>query len=327
MKILVLIGLDEWNALNGVPAIEFSVVRRARSLASVMGAEVHFAHLVHDHGMVAFDGEGYSEILHLREKFIQAEQDWLDELTSIFNKDGITATFSTQFANPDLSAVQKLVNEYSPDFILKLSRDHNFVLGVFSNLDWALIREAGVPTWFVNGDLPDINNILAAIDFVDEENPVQLALDRKVITQAIEWSERFDATLNIVHAYPSSPGLRPMQTTMTPLGLGGDMSPETTEMLLEARKTHDLKMQAHHDRSMASLAATYGISGDNVIVRPGFPNEVITEVAHELETGLIVMGATNLSRWERVFSNPNAELTLADAKSDILFIHNSDSLI
>jgi hypothetical protein len=73
-----------------------------------------------------------------------------------------------------------------------------------------------------------------------------------------------------------------------------------------------------------ALAQYFQIDTDNVHVREGYPSEVVTNVAAELDAGMIVMGARSISRLERMIRSVTVELVMADAKCDVLIVRDDD---
>ena len=324
MKILAFINLNEWNSLQNHPATELPLARRVLDVARSLNADVHFSHRVHDTALIT-GGSDDRELVHLREQVQSIEQKWLDGLVDSASDLNVTA--KTSFANVNADALVDEIKEYHPDLVFKIARDHNFVLGLFSNLDWELIRQSPVPIWFVKQEMRDIKRVVAAVDFVDEEvdeadgtkGSSKNSLDHEILGKATEICKAMNAQLTVVHAFPAAePQVPAMGFTGASAGLA--WSPETTQMLLASQQKQDQATKKLHQKAIRKLCEGFNLKQEDIVLRKGHPNDVITAVCQDQDAGLIVMGATNVGRWERMVSPVHAEPALADADADVLFI-------
>jgi nucleotide-binding universal stress UspA family protein len=323
MKILAFINLNEWNSLKDQPAKELPLARRVLDVARSLNADVHFSHLVHDTALITGSSED-RELILLREQVQSIEQKWLDVLVD--SASDLKVTAKTSFASVSANALANEIKEHNPDLVFKIARDHNFVLGLFSNLDWELIRQSPVPTWFVKQEMRDIKRVVVAVDFVDEDidekvsakGSTKNSLDYEVLGKATEICKALNAQLTVVHAYPAAETLVPaMGFTGAGAGLG---SPETAKLLLEAQQKQEQATKKHHEKAIGKLCSGFNLKHEDIVIMRGHPNDVITAVCKEQNADLIVMGATNIGRWERMISPVHAEPALADADADVLFV-------
>lgn len=320
MKILAFINLDEWNSLKDHPAKELPLVQRVLDVARSLNADVHFSHMVHDTAFATV-GSSDQKLVRLREQVQSSEQKWLDDLVDSVSD--LTVTAKTSFARVSADALVKVIKEQQPDLVFKISRDHNFILGLFSNLDWELIRQSPVPIWFVKQEVRDITRILVAVDFVDDEDGTDAStknsLDYKVLGKATQLCKAMNAELKVVHAYPAVEMLIPA-IGFTGADAGLVWSPETTQLLLASQQKHEQGIKKHHEKAIGKLCDGFNLKHEDIVLMKGHPNDVITAVCKDQNAGLIVMGATNIGRWERMISPVHAEPTLADAVADVLFV-------
>jgi len=318
MKILAFINLDEWNSLEGQPAIELPLVRRVIDVAKATKSDVHFSHLVHDSALGTGSADD-TEVIKLREQLQTIERRWLDDLVTKTDSSEFNVTAKTQFMPVTANALVHEIETHKPDLVFKRSRDHNFVLGLFSNLDWELIRRSPVPVWFVKSETKPIGRVVAAVDLEGDGESSNISLDGKVLHQASYMREALQAELKVVHAYPGA------QLPLMALSYAGTdpalaMSPGTATVLSESQRKQDEQTKRHHKSAVQRLCEGYKLETDDIMLEKGQPTEVITRVCEQLGAGLIVMGATNIGRWDRLFSEVHAEPTLADAKADVLFV-------
>jgi nucleotide-binding universal stress UspA family protein len=100
-------------------------------------------------------------------------------------------------------------------------------------------------------------------------------------------------------------------------GLG---SPETAKLIFESQQKQEQATKEHHEKAISKLCAGFNLKQEDIVLMKGHPNDVITAVCKDQNADLIVMGATNIGRWERVISPVHAEPALADADADVLFV-------
>jgi nucleotide-binding universal stress UspA family protein len=173
----------------------------------------------------------------------------------------------------------------------------------------------------------DIKRVVAAVDFVDEEvaeengtkGSTKSSLDHEILRKATEICKAMNAQLTVVHAYPAAEPQVPA-TGFTGAGAGLAWSPETMSLLLASQQKQDQVTEKLHQKAIRKLCDGFNLKQEDIVLVKGHPNDVITAVCQEQDAGLIVMGATNVGRWERMVSSVHAEPALADADADVLFI-------
>ena len=77
---------------------------------------------------------------------------------------GITITADVTLSVPRSEAIIRCASQRGATMILKASREEKFLLGILSNTDWDLIREAPVPVWLAHGESDPRRGIVTALD-------------------------------------------------------------------------------------------------------------------------------------------------------------------
>jgi len=207
------------------------------------------------------------------------------------------------------------------DLILKQSGDHTFILGLLSTTDWDLVRNAGTPVWFVPRDTErnPADGIVAAVDqnFFEDDADEHFSLDHECFDAAKLLSDRFESPLYAVHAYlvPETLG---GYAAMLPIAGPGRL-PISGESLKLDRAART-QISYRHREVVLDFIDEHGIPLDDVVIREGQVDQVLTATARAMKAGLIVMGSTNRTWWDRVLGRVHAEPTLAKAPCDVLFI-------
>jgi len=81
-----------------------------------------------------------------------------------------------------------------------------------------------------------------------------------------------------------------------------------------------------HGKAIQKFAKHFDIDVDQVEIAKGHAADVIPASAKTLNAGLVVMGARNLGRWERVLSPVAAEPVLSSVPCDVVFIKEAEGV-
>jgi nucleotide-binding universal stress UspA family protein len=93
----------------------------------------------------------------------------------------------------------------------------------------------------------------------------------------------------------------------------------------EKQKALRQHMVKQHNGTIKAMAKYFQIPSENVRVCEGHPNQVIPEVAEAVDADMIVMGATSISRLERLVSSVTVEPVMAEADCDIIVVRERDT--
>lgn len=80
-----------------------------------------------------------------------------------------------------------------------------------------------------------------------------------------------------------------------------------------------------HSGAVKAISKYFNISSGNVRICEGRPNKVIPDVAKSVNADLIVMGAENIGRMERVVNSVTVEPVMSETSCDILIIRDGDA--
>jgi nucleotide-binding universal stress UspA family protein len=204
---------------------------------------------------------------------------------------------------------------------MKQAREHSFVLGITSNTDWDLVRRSPVHVWLVNEERADINRLVAAVgNRVGDNVDVTTGSDHKIMRTARRIADTFKAEVFPVNAYQVSAydtlSMSMAGTAAPVLVYAQDLAKERTQLV----KRHESAVQA--------LSQLFLIRPENIHVREGHPSDVIPAVAEEVDADMIVIGANNMGRLERLVSAVTVEPVMADTKADIFVVreHNEENI-
>jgi nucleotide-binding universal stress UspA family protein len=299
---------------------ESALVRRAIALAKATGCELEFLHVSHDSSLMpgSFSDDDLATELVKR---VDEDATLMAELVEQLSTEGIKISHDTRWDSPRTEAILRKIDEAQPDIVMKASRAHNYVMGLIGNTDWDLIRLSPAHLWFVTEQRED--NIISLVTAIGDTNNKEIisSPDYEVFSMANLIAESFHATNTPVHAYQASTGLENYALNATEYG--GLTYP--TEIGLSSTEEMRHEIARKHGRAIEAFAEHFDIAASRVRVAEGTPNDVLATVAADVNANLAVVGARNLSRWERWSKSVTAEPLLADAPCDILFIKDANS--
>jgi universal stress protein E len=304
-KIVAIVESSDMDSLMADP-----VVQRAELIANAFGARVKFVRLCHESGVQGvLTSEKRLRVAGM-EMAREARRE-LEALVAHFADKGIKAECDALFLQTALKPVVGLIEADPPDLIVKSSQDASFRLGLLSTADWDLIREFPVPVWFTREDNPPIEQVVAAIDQMGNASRVPTdSLDRGVVAAAVAISKGLGADIRFLHALNDDNPSRAMTLL--------------SSLLKDGRAQSDGELVGQHAEVIESFARYVGVTSDKVIVSKGSPAAALQSYAKSSQTGLIVMGVKDKSRWERFWRGAFAEETLDGTPCDILFIKPED---
>jgi nucleotide-binding universal stress UspA family protein len=148
-------------------------------------------------------------------------------------------------------------------------------------------------------------------------------LDDAVFEHAKRMSDLYRSPLHVVHAYQLPRGVAGFQgyAPVYPAGTAADAAPiVTTPQVDEVERAARDAIARRHGDAIQMFVDQHGIPLDDLLVLEGPTPEVICSVAYQKGAGLVVMGAAEKGRWERLIGHVSAEPSLAEAPCDVLIV-------
>lgn len=217
-----------------------------------------------------------------------------DLAARIQREEGITALTELRTARFDAGVIADWLASSAVDVAVLTKPDEAATAATTMNRLSVLIRQTGIPVWFAERGTQPQAGVIAALSRGAEEPLGEVrALDYEVMDTARGVGKLFDAELHVVQACDRS--------------------------MWEAPRTS-------RENALKSFAMAIGAADEveEIVVAEGKTAEVISESAEALEAGLIVMGASEKSRWEAMLLGGAAEETLTLAPCDVLFVKNAE---
>lgn len=320
----LLVVLDETSPEQHSTAS--GVVRRARDRARLDGEAMLLLQVCYESSVTHGAFASRREIESARNAVVDAETEKMAELQAQLAEElSIPVDYDVTWNRDSCAAILSAAQSWGADIVLKDKGERSYIFGLLTNTDWELLRESPVPIWFVShsGDRSPEDGVLAAVDPVGDapDSDQHFMLDAAVFEHAKRTSDLYGAPLHVVHAYQLPRGVAGFEgyTPIYPAGALAGATPATPQMDDANRQAREA-MARRHGEAIQMFVDQHGIPLDDLLVLEGPVSEVICSVAHRKGTGLVVMGAADKGRWERLLGHVSAEPALADAPCDVLVV-------
>ena len=313
-KVLVVLSPD---LVRPAKPLDSVLIRRAAALAKITGCELELFHVCYDGSLQHQLFTSDAALMQQREELTDRDATLLTEMATHLRGECLKVRHEVRWDFPRSDAILRKIAQSKPDIVMKESREHDYVLGITSNPDWDLARQSPAHVWLVNNAIDDINRIVAAVGN-DFGNPADIttAADYDLLQTARFVGDTFKAEVYPVNAY-QVPQVQGMAA-----GIGAEAAPVVSADTLQRLQSQTI---AQHRSAVKALAAYFEFAPENVRIREGHPKKVIPQAAESLAADMIVMGASNIGRFERVVGDVTVEPVMATTTSDIVLVRDGAS--
>ncbi|MGJ8692358.1 MAG: universal stress protein UspE [Thalassotalea sp.] len=241
----------------------------------------------------------------MRESVVKSRQEWLKELITLPEDNDLNHTVSITtkvvWHNRPFEAIIEQVLQHGFDLVVKSTHLHDKLKSViFTPTDWHILRKCPCPVLLVKDHLwPKGGNIVAAVNvgnFDDEYS----SLNKKITEEAIHLAKLVDGNAHLVNSYPG-----------TPVNIAIEI-PEFNSA--EYNET----MKDHHTEAMEKHVAEFNFDINNTHVKEGLPEDVIEEMAQELDCELVILGTVGRTGISAALIGNTAEHVIDRLNCDLL---------
>ena len=193
------------------------------------------------------------------------------------------------WSSNEADAIREEVEKNQYDLVVKYTKDEeSFTSLIFTPVDWQLLRKCPIPVLMVrDGDWKHQRRILVAVNVSGKQ----------------EYQDEFNQEL--VAAYP-----------VAPINMAIDLPEFNTS-------GYENGIRGQHLINMKALRQKFGIDEDHTHVREGFPEEVIPEVAKEIEAELVILGTVGRTGLSAALLGNTAEHVISKLSCNLLAIKPS----
>lgn len=237
----------------------------------------------------------------MRKGVVAQQQQWIESLLASLGDTGSSISVKVVWHNRPYEAIIKEAIEAQHDLIIKSTHAHDKLKSViFTPTDWHLIRKAPMPVLLVKEhDWPENGAIIAAINAGTEDED-HISLNRAITATALNMAEQLQSHVHIVNAYPG-----------TPVNIAIEIPDFDPQSYNEAVKEH-------HEKETLTHAQQYGITPDMCHVAEGLAEDVIPELAEQLDAELVILGSVGRTGISAALIGNTAEHIIDSLNCDVL---------
>lgn len=238
----------------------------------------------------------------MQEGVIGQRREWLDTIVEPYRKHRPVDVKVVWHSRPFECILQEvLTHEY--DLVVKGTHHHSFLQTfIFTPTDWHLLRKCPCPILLVKeSEWIRGGHIVAAINCTSDDEEQQKLNDR-ITAEGIEVAELLGADLYLVNSYPS-----------TPVNVAIEL-PEFDP------KAYNDAISEHHQMLMKQHAGRFGIGQAWTRVEEGLPEEVLPDIARNLNASLMIMGCVGRTGLSAALLGNTAEQVIDQLHCDLLIL-------
>ncbi len=237
----------------------------------------------------------------MRKTVIEDRKLWVEEIVAEYKPDDFEIECKVVWHNRPFEAIINQVIEYNYDVVIKGTHQHDKLKSViFTPTDWHILRKCPCPVLLVKEhSWPENGNILAAVNIASDEEEHQ-ALNKIITEEALFLAKIIKANVHLVNSFPG-----------TPVNIAIEI-PEFNA------QEYNETMQKTHQEAMEKHAKAYDIPIENTYVLEGLAEDVIDEIADQIDAELVVLGTIGRTGLSAAIIGNTAEHVIDQLKCDVL---------
>ena len=238
----------------------------------------------------------------MRNSVIAQRQEWLNGLIAAYRDEGLKLESKVIWHSRPFEGIMQEVESHKYDLLITSAHQHSLLeTFIFTPTDWHLIRKSPIPLLLVKEhDWPEHGAILLALNFSGEQGQEQL--NAKLFREATQVAHLVKAKLHLVNSVPAPA-----------LNIALEVPGFTPELYSDA-------LHQHHITQMEEFAARHHIPPEQTHVLDGLPEDVLPELARELDAELILIGCSGRTGWSAALIGNTAEQVVDNLKCDLLVV-------
>ncbi|MEH6451775.1 MAG: universal stress protein UspE [Psychromonas sp.] len=238
----------------------------------------------------------------MRNIVINENKEWLETIAKPYVGKGLNIDSQVHWHHRPFQAAIIEVLENQHDLVVKATHQHSKLSAIlFTPTDWNLLRKCPVPVLLVKNHLwPENGNILCALDCKSVQDEEHHHLNQQILSEAKGMAEVINANIHLVNAYPTPP-----MNIMLEL-------PEFDPI------NYEDGLKNFHQKTLNAYAETQDIPSNQVHLLQGLPEDIISEVAEEIDAELVILGTVGRSGLSATLLGHTAEQVIDNLNCDLL---------
>jgi universal stress protein E len=237
----------------------------------------------------------------MRSTVIDDRKQWVEEIVAEHDPETLVIESRVVWHNRPFEAIINQVINNKFDLVIKGTHQHDKLKAViFTPTDWHVLRKCPCPVLLVKDhNWPQNGNILAAINIGSDEEEHQ-SLNKIITEEANNLAKLINANVHLVNSFPG-----------TPVNIAIEI-PE-----FNAQEYNDNMLKSHL-QAMANHAESFNVNTDLTYVREGLAEDIINEVAGEIDAELVILGTIGRTGFSAAIIGNTAEHVIDQLKCDVL---------
>lgn len=276
-------------------------MNRALHLARISGAHVTFMLSIYDFSYEMTTMLAADERNVMRDSLINDRKVWIRDLLEDYNTRDISYDVQVQWHNRPFEAIIETAIAGQYDIIVKATHQTEGLAALlFTPTDWHLLRKAPCQVLLVKEhDWPEHGKILAGIHTTGEHEHHR-SLNTRITEAALKFANCLNSEVHLVNAYPGAP-----------ITIAAEIPEFDTSNYRET-------IAENHKIALAEHAMPFHIPAEHQHVREGLPEQVIPELAEELDAELVVLGTIGRTGFSAALLGNTAEHVINAINCDLL---------
>lgn len=272
-------------------------IARGLRLAALAGAEARVVAFVHENLAALPQALTEPEQAQFRQKVLEKTQTWLDGTIAAANGADTPVRSEVVWERHIAAWVVREAKTGAFDFVVKTG--HRSETWLHTPTDWELIRSCPTPLLLVAGQRwRGGQHVIASVDLGTRMRAKQ-ALNRKVASMAADMARLLQRELHFAYAPPITLAMRELD-------------------LVDKRALRDSGRALMTD--FVDALSQEDIVPDDVHVKAGPPDKVLTQMAAKCKADLVVIGSIGRKALVGKLIGNTAEQVLRLTKADILVV-------
>ncbi|GAB3022628.1 universal stress protein [Bowmanella dokdonensis] len=281
-----------------LPGHKPKALGKARLIADATGCELTVLSFVHEQLKHLPDNLSAAQQRAIQTSLLEQRQQWLDRQLSEAGLNNAGTQSQVIWEKNIAGWVQEYCKQHNFDMVLKTGHRSEGLF--YTPTDWHLLRTSQIPVMLVaEKKWRKQHNVLVALDMGSKLQSKQ-ALNRQLLSAAVDWSRNFGGQVHCVYCVPVSPVLKDL------------MGISNKQAARDAKKQYLPIIQ--------EMAGDFAIDKHHVHIKAGEPDKVLPSVAADINAGLVVIGTVGRKGVKGQLLGNTAEKILALLKTDVMAI-------
>ncbi|MBY6063100.1 universal stress protein UspE [Pseudidiomarina sediminum] len=278
-------------------------LNRAMHLARISQASITLLLSIYDFSYEMTTMLAAEERDAMRDSLINDRKAWIQDLLEDYNTRDLDISIKVVWHHRPYEAIIETALAGEHDIIVKATHPHEGLAHIlFTPTDWHLLRKAPCLVLLVKEhQWPEHGKVLAAIHTTGEHEHHD-SLNARITEAAQRFANCLHSEVHLVNAYPGAP-----------VTIAAEIPEFDTANYREV-------IADNHKVALAEHAERFAIPAAQQHVREGLPEQIIPQLAEELDAELVVLGTIGRTGFSAALLGNTAEHVIEQINCDLLAV-------